>query len=490
MNTELIVRLLSEYAQNIPYCEKIIISSTDGLVIKSYPEMYIEKNEALAASATSVLGLAHATSLSASKGTPEYALVRSQKGFMLIIGQECFSVFINAGQKANLGMLLLHGQKLSEKLVPLISPTFEAKKLEHPKIYARELDEAEEQKAEYCDTATVSPLGEAIPVCETQPFSPEWPPTVQEPQHHAPIEVVAAREIFCETSTPTPPAENPTACEASATASMEGPSQTVEANETKENEFCQININSPLGESTGVCESNYFKPAEEPVAIPQIVDENDPNVCEMPLDQIFTSEAEAPKVEDFVETRRVTPVYEKVVLEDHDEQERALLEHDSAELSQAMDAIQGEIKEVLESYNGGQMSVEDLESTIGRLEQRIIELTQDENKTTDEIAEDIAEEIAEAIRVQQPGQQVDVVAENISEDGPEAYESPDPFTTPIKDLLVSKPLFVSELVLHEVKKGYENPLDDAPHSDEVEPEPERKDSEEYPPADHDLFQGY
>lgn len=39
MISEEITKILKESIEKIPFCERIIISSTDGLVIKAYPEI-------------------------------------------------------------------------------------------------------------------------------------------------------------------------------------------------------------------------------------------------------------------------------------------------------------------------------------------------------------------------------------------------------------------------------------------------------------------
>lgn len=134
-----ISRLLSETFSKIQYCDKILVASSDGLIITAYPDYNPDKNDSLAASSTSVLGLTAATSELAGKGDAEYVLIRSNNGFMMTLGQQNFSVLVMAGQKANLGMLLLQGQKLVEKLSGIIDEHIAPKKLEHPRIYTREL---------------------------------------------------------------------------------------------------------------------------------------------------------------------------------------------------------------------------------------------------------------------------------------------------------------------------------------------------------------
>jgi predicted regulator of Ras-like GTPase activity (Roadblock/LC7/MglB family) len=142
MNPSQISIILQEFISKVQYCEKVIVASTDGLVIKAYPEIYMEKNDALAASSTSVLGVVEATSQLSGKGDAEYALIRTEKGFILILGQKKFSVYILATSKANLGLLLLQGQKLSENLAKQITPDEQVEKLSHPRTIAKELEHA------------------------------------------------------------------------------------------------------------------------------------------------------------------------------------------------------------------------------------------------------------------------------------------------------------------------------------------------------------
>lgn len=148
MNPGQISKILQEFVAKVQYCEKVIVASSDGLVIKAYPEIYSEKNDALAASSTSVLGVVEATSHLSGKGDTEYALIRTEKGFILILGQKKFSVYILASSKANLGMLLMQGQKLSENLATQITPDAEVEKLSHPRTMAKELEHALEEKYE------------------------------------------------------------------------------------------------------------------------------------------------------------------------------------------------------------------------------------------------------------------------------------------------------------------------------------------------------
>ena len=148
--------LLSEAFSKIQYCDKILVASSDGLIITAYPDYNPDKNDSLAASSTSVLGLTAATSELAGKGDAEYVLIRSNNGFMMTLGQQNFSVLVMAGQKANLGMLLLQGQKLVEKLSGIIDEHIAPKKLEHPRIYARELGTIETESVEEIHPEEVS----------------------------------------------------------------------------------------------------------------------------------------------------------------------------------------------------------------------------------------------------------------------------------------------------------------------------------------------
>lgn len=148
MNSAEISKSLQDFTSKVQYCEKVIVASSDGLVIKAYPEIYSEKNDALAASSTSVLGVVEATSQLSGKGDAEYALVRTEKGFILILGQIKFSVYILASVKANLGLLLMQGQKLSENLAKIITPNIEIDKLSHPRTMAKELEHALDEKYE------------------------------------------------------------------------------------------------------------------------------------------------------------------------------------------------------------------------------------------------------------------------------------------------------------------------------------------------------
>ncbi len=148
--------LLSEAFSKIQYCDKILVASSDGLIITAYPDYNPDKNDSLAASSTSVLGLTAATSELAGKGDAEYVLIRSNNGFMMTLGQQNFSVLVMAGQKANLGMLLLQGQKLVEKLSGIIDEHIAPKKLEHPRIYARELGTIETESVEEAHPEEVS----------------------------------------------------------------------------------------------------------------------------------------------------------------------------------------------------------------------------------------------------------------------------------------------------------------------------------------------
>lgn len=148
MNSAEISKSLQDFTLKVQYCEKVIVASSDGLVIKAYPDIYSEKNDALAASSTSVLGVVEATSQLSGKGDAEYALVRTEKGFILVLGQKRFSVYILASAKANLGLLLMQGQKLSENLAKIISPNIEIDKLSHPRTMAKELEHALDEKYE------------------------------------------------------------------------------------------------------------------------------------------------------------------------------------------------------------------------------------------------------------------------------------------------------------------------------------------------------
>ncbi|HOO96307.1 MAG TPA: hypothetical protein PKV16_00895 [Caldisericia bacterium] len=115
-----ILDLLRETAQKIKHCQELTVSSPDGLTIESFPGEDKSLTDALSASSSSILGIASAISERAGKLESEYVLVKNPDSYLLVFAAGTFSLFVIAGIKANLGMLLYRAGLLKSKLQEIL----------------------------------------------------------------------------------------------------------------------------------------------------------------------------------------------------------------------------------------------------------------------------------------------------------------------------------------------------------------------------------
>ncbi len=135
-------QLLRDTVTKVKYCQRAIICSSDGLVIRAFPETDNDLNEALSASATSILGVTSSVSERAGKKGNDYVLIKNLDSFLLVIFVGDISLFLIASIEVNLGMLLHVGKNLRKEISELEAKTEPAKPSEEI------IEEATEEMAE------------------------------------------------------------------------------------------------------------------------------------------------------------------------------------------------------------------------------------------------------------------------------------------------------------------------------------------------------
>ncbi|MCK5743775.1 MAG: roadblock/LC7 domain-containing protein, partial [Caldisericia bacterium] len=120
--------LLRGTVTKVKYCQRAIICSSDGLVVRAFPETDNDLNEALSASATSILGVTSSVSERAGKKGNDYVLIKNLDSFLLVIFVGDISLFLIASIEVNLGMLLHVGKNLRKEISKLETETEPAKR--------------------------------------------------------------------------------------------------------------------------------------------------------------------------------------------------------------------------------------------------------------------------------------------------------------------------------------------------------------------------
>ncbi len=104
--------ILKETVTSIKYCQRAVLCTSDGLLTNAFPETDSSLNEALSASATSILGITSSVTERAGKTGNDYVLIKNQDSFLLVFFLENHSLFLIADSDVNLGLLLHKGKKL------------------------------------------------------------------------------------------------------------------------------------------------------------------------------------------------------------------------------------------------------------------------------------------------------------------------------------------------------------------------------------------
>jgi predicted regulator of Ras-like GTPase activity (Roadblock/LC7/MglB family) len=163
MNDKYITRILEKTFKKIPACEKIIVGRADGISIASFPRD-CEISDSIAASSTSITGLSDAATEYLGKGEVQYTLIRASKGFILVFGMATFNLFIMAGKKVNLGLLLLMGNKLLDEVAQMVADISSKRDLEEDvHLLARELAESIGDDKVQIELMLEDEVGEAVP---------------------------------------------------------------------------------------------------------------------------------------------------------------------------------------------------------------------------------------------------------------------------------------------------------------------------------------
>ncbi|MBP7732288.1 MAG: roadblock/LC7 domain-containing protein [Caldisericia bacterium] len=163
MNDKFIIKLLEKSYKKIPTCEMIVLGSPDGISLASFPRNN-EMVDSVAATSTSITGLADAASEYLEKGQVQYSLIRSAGGFILVIGGDIFNLFIMAGKKVNLGLLLLVGNKLADELSQVIADISMKEEMEEDvHLLARELSESVGDSKAQMDVVLIDEEGADVP---------------------------------------------------------------------------------------------------------------------------------------------------------------------------------------------------------------------------------------------------------------------------------------------------------------------------------------
>ena len=163
MSDRYILKVLEKAFRKIPGCERIVVGRTDGISIASYPPD-CEVSDSISASSTSITGLSDAATEYLNKGEVQYTLIRASKGFIMVFGMETFNLFIMAGKKVNLGLLILMGNKLLDELAQVVPETSAKKELEEDvHLLARELQESVPNDKVQIELMLEDEEGEAVP---------------------------------------------------------------------------------------------------------------------------------------------------------------------------------------------------------------------------------------------------------------------------------------------------------------------------------------
>jgi predicted regulator of Ras-like GTPase activity (Roadblock/LC7/MglB family) len=115
--------LLRDTVTKVKYCQRVVICSPDGLVVEAFPKIESDLNEALAASATSILGVTSSVSERAGKKGNDYVLIKNLDSFLLVLFVGDISLFLIASIEVNLGMLLHVGKNLRKEILELETKT-------------------------------------------------------------------------------------------------------------------------------------------------------------------------------------------------------------------------------------------------------------------------------------------------------------------------------------------------------------------------------
>ncbi len=163
MNTRIIEKMMGKAYKKIPTCEQIVVATADGIGIACYPPN-CDFADSIAASSTSITGLSDASSEFLGKGEVNYTLIRSNGGYILVFGMGTFNLFIMAGKKVNLGLLLLVGNRLSDDLAQSVSEIVVERELEEDvHMLARELAEAQSEDKVQIELMLEDEEGDAVP---------------------------------------------------------------------------------------------------------------------------------------------------------------------------------------------------------------------------------------------------------------------------------------------------------------------------------------
>jgi predicted regulator of Ras-like GTPase activity (Roadblock/LC7/MglB family) len=109
-------QILKNAIVNVKHCQRAIVSTSDGLLIESYPESDDVINDTLSAATSSIYGITTSVSARTGKHESDYILIKNPDSFILVYFVENVSLMMIADSRVNLGMLLHVGRKLKNAI--------------------------------------------------------------------------------------------------------------------------------------------------------------------------------------------------------------------------------------------------------------------------------------------------------------------------------------------------------------------------------------